>query len=274
MKRLNLTISPAAAWLCGLLLGGSLLGCNNERATSDSDSEVAGSGGGTDVAGGSGGTEVPGGGASGTGNAQNSACRAEPDLTPSFPAVTALDPDLVARAAAVVGSCAPDDGVARNATHLWLSHLAAPYSYYRLVEQLTCLANANCGCAAVEHCLGLTYHQPPAVCPSQCEGDVFTGCGDEVQVSIDCGRLGLSCDPAVACVAEAKVACDASEMPTCNVQGEVTYCDEGARRKTPCQALGFKCVAGKCVGEGASCSAMRFTGEFACCVKVSGAPRA
>ena len=161
----------------------------------------------------------------------------------------------MARAAAVVGSCAPDDGVARNATHLWLSHLAAPSSYYRFVEQLTCLANANCGCAAVEHCLGLTYHQPPAVCTSQCEGDVFTGCGDEVQLSLDCGRLGLSCDPAAVCVAEAKVACDASETPSCNAQGEVTYCDDGARRKTPCQALGFKCVAGKCVGEGASCSA-------------------
>ena len=254
MHSRRLAISSAAGWLGGLLLGGSSLSCHSPRATGKSESEVAGSGGGSELAGSGGRSEVASGGASAGGNAPRSACRAEPELTPSVPAVTALDPDLVARAAAVIGSCIPDDGVARNATHLWLSHLAAARTYYRLVGQLTCLANADCGCAAAEHCLGWVYQQAPAGCSSQCQGDVFTGCDDDFQLSVDCSRLGLSCDPTAFCVPEATVACAGSDPTTCTAQGEVKYCNDGAWRKTPCQALGFKCVAGKCVGEGASCS--------------------
>lgn len=193
-------------------------------------------------------------GSGGGGNATSSACHADPDLTPSLPTVTALDPNVVARAAAVIGSCMPDDGVARNVMHLWLSHLAAPRLYYHLIEQLECFANANCGCAAVEHCLGWTYRPEPAVCPSACNGAVFTGCGDGVQVTLDCSRLGLRCDPQAICVADSPVACDGSELPTCTPEGEVAACDDGAWRKTPCQALGFSCVAGKCLGTGASCN--------------------
>ncbi|HET7538278.1 MAG TPA: hypothetical protein VFK05_00350 [Polyangiaceae bacterium] len=254
MKMRKFPIRSAAAWFCGLVLGASLLGCHSEPATSDSDHEHAGSGAGGQVAGNGGSGEVAGGSSSGAGNAPSGACQGEPDLTPTFPAVTTLDPDLVARAAAVIGSCVPDDGVARNVMHLWFSHLGAPRTYYRTVEQLACLANANCGCAAVEHCLGVVYRQVPAVCTTQCQDDVFTGCGDGARVSIDCSRVGLRCDTSFVCVAGPEVACDKSEAPSCSAQGEVTYCDDGSRHETPCQSLGFKCVAGKCVGEGASCS--------------------
>ena len=255
MNMRKLAVLARVGGLSGLLLSGCLLGCHDAPVTGNGDSEVAGGGGGSELSGSGGRSESAGrGGASGAGNPASGACRAEPDLTPSFPAVTALDPDLVARAAAVIGSCMPDDGIARNATHLWLSHLASARMYYRFVGQLSCLANSDCGCAAAEHCLGWAYHQPPAACSSQCEGDVFTGCGDGIQLSVDCSRLGLSCDPTGFCVPEAKVACAGSEPPSCTAQGEVTYCEDGAWHKTPCQALGFQCVAGKCVGEGASCS--------------------
>jgi len=50
------------------------------------------------------------------------------------------------------------------------------------------------------------------------------------------------------------VACDASEAPSCTAKGEVQFCGDGFRRKTPCESLGFSCVAGKCVGEGAACT--------------------
>jgi len=258
MRKHALPIFSKAAWLCGLLLSGCFVGCHSNPAPSSgssgsgASSDLGGSGG-HGAATGGGHAEATGGGA-GDAIAPSSACRAEPDFMPSFPSVVALDPDLVARAAAVVGSCMPDDGVARNATHLWHSHLAAPRIYYRLVEQLACLANATCGCAAVEHCLGWVYREEPADCENTCTGDLFTGCGDGVQIGLDCSRLGLSCDLAAMCATEVKPACDGSVAPACTPQGEVAYCDDGAWHETPCESVGFKCVAGKCVGEGASCS--------------------
>src|SRR5204863_2754143 len=116
--------------------------------------------------------------------------------------LTTLDPDLVALAAAVLGSCVPDDGVTRNAAHIWASHVAAARNYYRMVEQLDCFAKAKCGCAAIEHCVGLAYRAAPAGCSGRCNGEVFTGCGDEMEVTLDCSRLGLVCDPVANCVSE------------------------------------------------------------------------
>jgi len=223
--------------------------CSAGRCRQGSSSSVGGSANG---GGGSGGSDSSAG-AGGVG--APSACNAKPDLAPSFRAPTELDPDLVARAAAVIGSCMPDDGVARNATHIWLEHLAAARLYFRFGEQLACIANAACGCAALEQCFGWVASVAPPDCTGACSGDVFTGCGDGAQQVFDCGRLGLSCDPQANCVAETAVACDGSELPTCTAAGEVQFCDDGFLRKTPCQALGFACDAGQCVGKGASCTA-------------------
>lgn len=196
-----------------------------------------------------------GSGSNSGGSAPAGGFKADADPTPTFPAPKSLDPDLVARAAAVIGSCMPDDGVARNATHLWLAHLAAPRLYFRFGEQLDCLANAGQGCAAVEHCLSWRYDPAPANCSGSCQGDVFKGCGDEIQVTVDCSRLGLSCDPAANCVAEPAVACDGSTAPSCTSDGDVQFCDDGALRKTPCAAQGFACVDGACQGQGSPCTA-------------------
>lgn len=237
----------------GPLLGVLLSGCSDNTATVAAGGTAGAVGGGqANSSAGSG-----AGNAAGTGGAPG-ACRAAPDASPTLHAASALDADLVARAAAVVGSCMPDDGVARNATHIWLGHLAAPRTYFRSSAQLECLANADCGCEAIEHCLGWSYAQPPESCVGHCEGDVFTGCGDEVQLTIDCGRFGLKCDPAANCVAEAAVPCDGSEPATCSADGELLFCDDDFMRKAPCQSLGFSCVAGKCTGGGAACAEQSF----------------
>jgi hypothetical protein len=76
---------------------------------------------------------------------------------------------------------------------------------------------------------------------------------------MDCSRFGLSCDPAAGCVADVATACDGTETATCTAQGEVLFCGKGFMQKTPCQALGFSCVAGQCQGEGAACTADSFT---------------
>lgn len=237
------------------LLGALLVSCTDDTATSATGGGTGGASAGGDSAAGS--IAGPGGGGGGNvaGNGGASgACRAAPDTSPTFPAPTELDADLVARAVAVIGSCMPDDGVARNATHIWLGHLAAPRTYFRSSAQLECLANASCGCEAIEHCLGWSYARPPEGCVGRCDGDVFTGCGDEVQVTIDCGRFGLSCDPAANCVAKAAVPCDGSERATCSANGELQFCDDDFMREAPCQSLGFSCVDGKCTGGGVACA--------------------
>jgi hypothetical protein len=247
-------VSLRAHFRLGALLVALSSGCANDTATpaAGGGTSRAGAGGhdatsGASPGGGAGGDAVGIGGAPG-------ACRAAPDASATSPLPTELDADLVARAAAVIGSCMPDDGVARNATHLWFSHLAAPRLYFRLSAQLECLANASCGCEAIEHCLGWRYARAPENCVGRCDDDVFTGCGDEVQLSVDCGRLGLTCDRAANCVAEAAVPCDGSEAPTCSAEGEVLFCDDHFMRRAPCQSLGFTCVAGKCSGGGAACA--------------------
>jgi len=204
-------------------------------------------------AGGSGGAASGAGGTGASGAGPLGACHAEPDLTPTLPAPSALDPDLVARAAVVLGACMPDDGVPRSAAHIWLAHLGSPQIVTRFGEQLECLANASCGCAAIEHCLGFVYRLPPADCPSICQGEVFSGCGDGAQVSIDCTRFGLSCDPAGICAEPPSVVCDGTEAATCTAQGEVLACERSVLRKAPCQANGFSCVGGACAGSGSAC---------------------
>ena len=196
--------------------------------------------------------------AGGKGGVSGDGFKADAEATPRLPPPQSLDPDEVARAAAVIGSCMPDDGVARNATHIWLAHLAAARLYFRFGEQLACLANAGQGCAALEHCLGWVFGAAPPNCTNVCRGSVFQGCGDEVQLTVDCGRLGLSCDPAGNCVAAPVLACDGSSEPNCSVDGEVVFCDDGALRKTPCAAHGFACVDGTCRGQGSACAGDSF----------------
>jgi hypothetical protein len=216
------------------------------------DAEVASGGAGN--TGGAGGPATRGG-SGGTANGPLLACKARPAAAPSLPGPTELDPDVLARAAAVVGSCIPDDGVARSGGHIWAEHLGAPLFHYRLGAQLDCLANAACGCAAVEQCLGVTYGvAPEAGCATQCDGDLLTGCEDGQQLTVNCGHLGQSCDTSLNCVSEPAQACDGTNGPTCTAEGEVLYCSRGILRKTPCQSLGFSCLNGECVGEGSACA--------------------
>lgn len=232
-------------------------GEHNERGDSGGPAALggkAGAGGSSGGAAGSKNTSGAAGKPSGGGGSNAGACQREPDRSPTVPAPTELDPDLVARAAAVIGSCMPDDGVARNAAHIWLEHLSAPRMYFRHGAQLDCFANANCGCDAIEQCLRWVYSAPPATCEGGCDGDVFKGCGDEVQVTVDCGLLGLSCDPDANCVPATAEPCSDSVEPSCTADGEISFCDDGFTREAPCQSLGFTCAEGKCIGEGATCT--------------------
>lgn len=191
-------------------------------------------------------------GSAGNAGSAPGACEATADLTPTAPSPTELDPDQVARAAAVLGSCLPDDGVARNAAEIWHGDEGAPELYFRFGTQIECLAQGQCGCDAIEQCLGFREAPPSTACEGGCNGSVWTFCWPDRVRTIDCSRQGLSCDDAAGCVAEPAEACDGGA--TCTADGEVRFCDNNGFTKTaPCASLGYACVDGACVGAGPAC---------------------
>ena len=208
----------------------------------------------------------PAGGAGNPGSAGSpasagtSACHAERAPTPSASQPVVFDPDVVARAAAVIGACVPDDGVARNAGYLWSGQASSDRIYERMQMQLECLANSACGCAATDNCLGYVG-APIATCAPGCKGDVFTACGaafdlqEGYGLSVDCKSLGLRCDSTQYCIDGAPIVCDEHFVRDCNSSGQPEYCEGSLVLHGPtCADLGLDCVAGACTGRGAACT--------------------
>ena len=72
------------------------------------------------------GGRVHSGSGAGRGGSQATACQSERVPEPELVSPVELDPDVVARAGAVLGSCWPDDGVDRNAGYLWDAQTGRP----------------------------------------------------------------------------------------------------------------------------------------------------
>jgi len=196
----------------------------------------------------------------GGGGAGATTCQAPRAASPTIPSSTSLDPDAVARAAVVLGTCVPDDGVTRNAAYMWAAQASSGEFFYRSQLQVACLAHSNCGCAAAEHCLGYSFAASSA-CKNGCEGEVFSACGPGNDIpagyrnAVDCQSVGLRCDPVGFCIDGAPIACSASSVLGCNGDGQPEYCDNGLVRHGPsCNDLGLDCAPGGCVGRGASCT--------------------
>jgi hypothetical protein len=224
-------------------------------------SQSTGATGGTGVVSGTGGVASTGGtGPVEAGSTQ--VCHASPSATPTMPTLAVVDPAAVARAAVVLGACIADDGIDRNATHLWSSSFGAPRLYFRYITQLDCLANSNCGCGALLNCLSYDVASGTTSCNPGCQGTRFTACGGAYdmpagyQLSVDCARLGLQCDTAAACVLDATTACDSSTFTAnCSANQQPTFCDDGFVQRAPaCSAFGLSCASGNCQGTGAACA--------------------
>jgi hypothetical protein len=241
--------------------GNSGAGADGQGGASAGEGGVAGNAG--VEAGGS--PESGAGGSSNLGGAGASpgteSCGAAPNANPTLVPPAELDPDVVALVGTVVGSCLPDDGVDRNAAHVWESDLAVQAFYMRAIAQAECLTTAGCGCAAIEHCLGTYYAFDEAGCSSGCEGEVFTACGeafdlaDGYSFTVDCSRFGLSCDEAIICADGPTVACGTESAVSCNGAGAVEICENGVIRRGPvCADFGLACVDGACEGSGDTCT--------------------
>jgi hypothetical protein len=204
------------------------------------------------------GTDTGAAGAAAAAPGGASSCGAAPDPTPTLPAAAELDADAVARAAAVLGSCVPDDGVDRNAAHLWTNDIALSVFFYRHAAQLDCLANAACGCEAIRHCTGFHQGVTDEACQASCDDGVFRACGEEdgmmLQYTLACGNFGLACDVDGACIDVGAQPCDEETAPSCDGDRFVG-CRSGSTTSGPeCQSLGLTCGANGCQGTGAQCS--------------------
>jgi hypothetical protein len=238
-----------------VLLGGALLG---------SCTSTDGGNGGMGAADGTGGASGSGGGGA-TPDAPLSdvlgpnGCYAEPDPSPAFPA--SRDPDLIARAATVVGSCIEDDGITRNIGYMWNSVYNQASFSNLFVLQAECLAYARCGCRAVEACLGFTLKRSDAGSCDACTGSIHTDCGPGYRGTFDCARVGLECDPLKVCSDTPAVRCDPSTfIATCDdATGSPLVClQKGSvstvAHLTPCGTAGLACRDGRCQGTGDACS--------------------
>jgi hypothetical protein len=229
---------------------------------------TTGQGGTTGVGTNAGAAGEAGAGQGGSGGSSSTACHSTRAAAPTLPLATELDPDQVALAAAVIGSCWDDDGVNRNASHLWHANLAAGRFYYRTATELACVVNAGCGCDAIDHCFGFDIG-PSAACESSCEDGIFTGCGRDIgladgyRATFDCNSVGLACDTTALCVDGPTTACDsATFVAGCTADGRPEFCDDGVVwHGQTCDALGLSCVGGACVGKGADCETFLGDGE-------------
>lgn len=161
------------------------------------------------------------------------------------------------RAAAVIGSCLPDDGVQRNLASLLYD--ARPYDGLVDIDAaLACLAKSTDGCAALERCTGVTFSIDEQ-CQSGCDGQRLTSCDDAAKFELDCPS-GTTCNAEEgACSPNTGAECDFDTFEDrcdgtrpigCNGGREAAYGD--------CADAGLVCVddgSVYCAGTGAACSA-------------------
>jgi hypothetical protein len=183
-------------------------------------------------------------------------------ITPAAtPSPASRDPDVLARAAAVYGSCGiQDDGIERNLGFMWNEDLEPDLFYFRTARQAACLANARCGCRALEACLGYDLKLGDGGSCEPCTGSVAKFCGEgQFWGTLDCAKVGLTCNPRAVCAPLGAIACDTTTFaPTCDTNGRPQVCiRKGAGGVVfagpECAKLGLTCAAGRCVGTGATC---------------------
>jgi hypothetical protein len=184
------------------------------------------------------------------------------NAAPSLPG--SRDPAVLARAAVVVGSCIPDDGVDRDLADMWHVNLNHALSFQRSGLQAECLAASKGGCEAVKDCLGVDLKYGTQAGCQACEGSIATFCETTQQGLVlheteDCAAVGMVCDalagcseaPATACVSDTfQAACAPTGRPeACSNE----FAGDAILLQSECGKLGLTCTGGQCVGPGDAC---------------------
>lgn len=158
------------------------------------------------------------------------------------------------RAAVVLGSCWPDDGINSHLTRLLYPERFSGLGDAR--PRVACLANAGGGCEAVTECMGYSLGAYEGSEPSACVGSVLHIREDGLQGTVDCSSLGLACVAGSTCASRDAGVCDEGDYTsTCREGGRPSGCEDGFEViGRPCGDFGLVCSDGECRGGGASCS--------------------
>jgi hypothetical protein len=204
----------------------------------------------TTGAGGAGGAGGSGGGSGGSGGVT------QPD--PDGP----KDPDVALRAAVILGSCLPDDGVNRILQRIYSRR--GDLAGFLPSDYTECISSHANGCAALEACFGITVKRATAPCDATCNGAVLHACGDGLEYEANCSKIGLACSAEERTCVPATgpgpgPACDFSTFtPSCQ-DGAPLFCNDYETRGPVCADYGLVCgtppfgdVA--CLGTGPSCT--------------------
>lgn len=179
--------------------------------------------------------------------------------TASYP----VDASVLARAAVVIGSCAPDDRPNGFLKSWYVKVHPVADLENRILGAAECLATHGGGCAAMKACLGIEVDQT-GPCADGCSGSVATTCDGTLKFRIDCARIGQTCDQGE-CVASGGAACDGATFQSTCDGGRPNLCSAGKVALGPiCKDLGLTCVTtpgaygARCAGTGAACNAGSF----------------
>jgi len=171
--------------------------------------------------------------------------------------VQAADPadiDAYARAAVVMGSCSTGDSIDQIIASMWLGPGYNP-SRITYTDLVSCFASNHNGCDVLSICMGYTFERTSRDCEPTCQGAVFEFCGDGVSMKIDCGKLGMKCDPDANCIEKDVTSCDPSERRVWCDGGVATGCVNGyVRHIMACEDMGLACDEGQCIGKGEACN--------------------
>lgn len=180
----------------------------------------------------------------------------------------AKDPGDALKAAVILGSCVPDDGIVRNLIRMYTER--GRTEDVVLTEFTKCLASAGGGCKAVEACLGVTIDVAPAGCMASCAGNTLTVCGDGMKFTADCAKFDLQCSTTEAnCVSKTPgPACDfGTFMESCKNGAPLVCGSANTEQPGPsCGDFGLTCAVdmngfAACVGAGAACMPTSTTGR-------------
>ncbi|WP_394835620.1 hypothetical protein LVJ94_01660 [Pendulispora rubella] len=168
------------------------------------------------------------------------------------------DPGQAARAAVLLGSCVPDDGVHRYLSDIYYAHIEDPFGRTLFKDNVACLATKNNGCQAVSECTGIVIDIAND-CQPGCDGQRATNCDDQLRVRVDCARYGMECrfqDRAAACALPGAKSCselDGGENPAC-VDGRPRDCDSYVEEFGPkCADFALTCSNRRCAGTEGAC---------------------
>jgi hypothetical protein len=178
---------------------------------------------------------------------------------PQCSSTTFLPEDVIAKATVVTNSICmhcSDDGFWR--TQQYMRGKVAENPYPGGDAFVSCLAAVTNGCEGVRACWGLSPLAPGDTCDT-CVGTTAVFCISDLKARWDCARWGGTCTNGKCAYPDSPICDYFNFTPSCNSEGQPTYCYDRIRTGPACPNYGLVCQPPgwatdlSCAGTGAAC---------------------